>query len=47
MLLGTMFKVWGEFSQVRARQDESDTDRHEIIERLERLEQRTLERGKP
>lgn len=39
MLLGTMFKIWGDFAALTERMDEADQDRHEIIERLERLEQ--------
>lgn len=42
MLLGTMFKIWGDFTALTERMDEADQDRHEIIERLERLEQLAL-----
>lgn len=45
VLLGAAFTMYGRFTALEARQDESETDRQEIIQRLDRIEQLLSGRG--
>lgn len=47
-ILGGVLTVYGRLTRLEALQMESDTDRHDMINRLERIELLMLERaGKP
>lgn len=44
VLLGAAFQVYGQLQALMAREDEADTDRHQLMERMDRLESLILER---
>ena len=47
-LLGAAFALYGRFVALEARMDESDVDRHTMMQTLERIERMLLgERGRP
>lgn len=44
VLLGAAFQVYGQLQALMAREDEADTDRHQLMDRMDRLETLILER---